>query len=80
MTIEYQGNGSYKGTLHRANGSSVLYSADRMFIMQMLITMAFGKEKQPVFRVDEEAWTNDDWGRDFVQREENYKHQDDNKI
>lgn len=80
MIIEYQGNGSYKGTLHRANGASVLYGADRMFIMQMLITMAFGQEKQPVFRVDEEAWTNDDWERDFVQNEINNQHKDDDKI
>ena len=80
MTIDYMGDGKYIGTLHRHNGASVLYGMNRTHILMSLIEMAYGKEKQPRFREEEEAWTNDDWERDFEQNEINNQHKDDDKI
>ena len=81
MKIEYTGNNTYRGVLNRHNGASILYGADRWFIISMLIQLAYTSgNTQPHFREDEEAWTDDDWERDFKEREEDADHKDDDKI
>lgn len=82
MKVEYMGDGKYIGTLHRHNGASVLYGRDREDIIMSLIEAAFPEKEndEPTFRVDEEAWTDDDWERDFRRTEEYYKHKDDDNV
>lgn len=80
MTIEYIGDGNYQGILRRHNGASILHGKNRMDILRTLIVVAFGKEKQPVYRYEEEAWTDDDWERDFRRDEIIGQHKDDDKI
>jgi hypothetical protein len=72
MKIDYMGGGKYIGTLRRHDGASVLYGKDRMDILMTLIASAFEKR--------EEKSTDEDQRQDEAQREENYKHQDDDKI
>lgn len=81
MTIEYIGNGLYRGTVTHYNGQSVLSGRDRNDIMYTLLKSAYEvEENRPNFRRDEEAWTDDDWERDFVKEEISSNHKDDDKI
>lgn len=90
MKLEYIENGHYKGTLNRHNGASILYGGNMGEIAEALIYKAFHDydvnqpkqvaEPEPSFRHDEEAWTTDDWERDFVQTEVTNNHKDDDKI
>jgi hypothetical protein len=80
MKIEYV-NGGYLGTLKRHNGSSLIYGTDRMGVVMSLIESEFeAVDRQPRFREEEEAWTDDDWERDFRRDEIIGQHKDDDNV
>lgn len=96
MKVEYVGNGKFIGTLNWHNGASVIYGGNRWDVIKTLIHKAYHdydanqpaqveepepvKNDEPSFRYDEEAWTDDDWEREFRRDEIIGQHKDDDKI
>ena len=95
MRIDYK-DGVYVGTLKWSNGSSTVYGDTRWDVIQTLLKKRWTdyssnqphvveepepvRDEEPTFRYDEEAWTSDDWERDFRRDEIIGMHKDDDKI
>lgn len=96
MKVEYVGRGAYIGTLDWHNGASIVYGKNRWDVIMTLIKKAYTdyahrqkrvdeepepvENDEPAYRYDEEAWTSDDWEREWRRDEIIGQHKDDDNI